>query len=346
MRDPYETLAVPRSATAPDIKKSLRRLAKKLHWDKNNPRAAALLAEIKAAYQHEILGAKRRTFDRGDTFKRDGIDPKDNPMPEGVAIVISEFTFSMAGLIVGMAIIAASPLIVRTLTPQMGINATSDGGHQVFSRIAASEERIPLSELRDLRVGSESRLPFPRLPQDSADKAPATAAPTDQNAIQNTPHSQQDHEPFELLIGRSETLLSQGDAEAARILLQPAVEAHDAGATLALGATYDPVMLAILQVRGVAADASLARYWYGKASEFGSQKAQQRLALLANALVEGKRGVVRQPIHVAASHEVVPHVAPRAAAPPSTAVSAPGIGARLARDDASRTLPALIGVSY
>jgi DnaJ-class molecular chaperone len=68
MRDPYEVLGVPRTASQDDVKKAYRRLAKKLHPDanKNDAKAAVKFAELNAAY--EILGEddKRKAFDRGE----------------------------------------------------------------------------------------------------------------------------------------------------------------------------------------------------------------------------------------------------------------------------------------
>jgi hypothetical protein len=182
--------------------------------------------------------------------------------------------------------------------------------------------------------------------ESSADKVLATAAPKDQNAIQQATDSQRDHE---LLIGRSEKLLSEGDVEAARILLQPAAEARDARAALALGSTYDPIVLAILQAHGVAADVSLALDWYKKAQEFGSREAQQRLRLLATALAEPKRRVVRPPIHVTVSHVAAPRVAALPQNPNGVRVAGERLGAipdPSIRDDASRKLPVVFGVSY
>jgi hypothetical protein len=449
MRDPYQSLAVPRSATAEDISKSFRLLAKKLHPDinKNDPKAAVLLAELNAA--HAILGdkARRRAFDRGE------IDAEGKLIPDTAAI--SSLTLSLTVLMVAVAMffasLAASTLLMRSPIPEMGM---SDGRDRDLSRVGANEEGAPVaqSEQPDSRVWSESRLRFPqsvsyvaahtiplgiqvtgepfglaleisglpsrttisrgrRLPgvggwrilaadvgnamiylppgfsgavdlavelrffddtvvdrgllhfecpqtdpikpagaaavsESSADKVLATAAPKDQNAIQQATDSQRDHE---LLIGRSEKLLSEGDVEAARILLQPAAEARDARAALALGSTYDPIVLAILQAHGVAADVSLALDWYKKAQEFGSREAQQRLRLLATALAEPKRRVVRPPIHVTVSHVAAPRVAALPQNPNGVRVAGDRLGAipdPSIRDDASRKLPVVFGVSY
>lgn len=68
MRDPYDVLGVARSASADDIKKAFRRLAKKHHPDQNrdDPKAQGAFAEVNSAY--EILGdaPKKAQFDRGE----------------------------------------------------------------------------------------------------------------------------------------------------------------------------------------------------------------------------------------------------------------------------------------
>jgi len=79
MRDPYEVLGVPRSASAAAIKSAFRKAAKKHHPDSNkgDPKAAARFAEINAA--NEILGDedKRKQFDRGE------IDAEGKPRFQG-----------------------------------------------------------------------------------------------------------------------------------------------------------------------------------------------------------------------------------------------------------------------
>jgi hypothetical protein len=471
MRDPYESLAVPRSATADDIKKSFRALAKRLHPDANNdnPMAAALFAELNAA--HQILGdeEKRRAFDQGE------IDAEGKPTHQVIAPARPSTWHIVTRLMVVMVMLATTAiLIMRGLAPEEKINPNSDSGDSILSGAGAKEEQVraarpelpepgvksephlilqqgvsyaaadglplgiqvdgekvglvleisglpsgtTISSGRQLGVGRwrilardignaiihpppefngtidlaiELRLiddtivdygslhlewlqkptiapaPTEAVPamaaseatgsvapsESSADKALATAALTDQNAIQHAPESHRDHEPIELLIGRSEKLLGEGNVEAARFLLQPAAEAHNARAALALGTTYDPIMLAILQARGVTADASLAFDWYRKAQQFGSQEAQQRLRLLTTASTEPKRRVVRAPIHAAVSRVVGTHVeAPRVASPARDpdGVSVPGDRAGAVPDRSIRAqlvrLPALSGVGY
>ena len=76
--------------------------------------------------------------------------------------------------------------------------------------------------------------------------------------------------------------IAAGDVVTARIVFQRAAEAGDANAAMALGATYDPTVLAKLGVAGLGADVEKARTWYQKAESLGSAEATRRLAILAN----------------------------------------------------------------
>ena len=78
MRDPYTVLGLAKGASAADIKKAFRRLAKQYHPDQSKePKAKEKFAEISAAY--EILGdeKKRGAFDRGE------IDAEGKPKFQG-----------------------------------------------------------------------------------------------------------------------------------------------------------------------------------------------------------------------------------------------------------------------
>jgi hypothetical protein len=91
-----------------------------------------------------------------------------------------------------------------------------------------------------------------------------------------------DPESIKLLIQQGEQFVASGDLLSARLVFRRAAEAGDAAAALALGATYDPVVLAKMGVRGMGADVEKARGWYEKAKEFGSPDAPRRLEMLAN----------------------------------------------------------------
>ncbi len=88
-------------------------------------------------------------------------------------------------------------------------------------------------------------------------------------------------EEIEMLLTQGEHFISVGDVATARVLFGRAAEAGDGTAALALGATYDPGVLAKLGVRGIVPDAEKARRWYQKARELGSPEAPSWLAKLA-----------------------------------------------------------------
>jgi hypothetical protein len=85
-----------------------------------------------------------------------------------------------------------------------------------------------------------------------------------------------------LLVERGKQFFDVGDLIAARILFLRAANAGNAAAAIAMGATYDPVVLADRGVRGVAADLDKARSWYEKAKDMGSPEGPRRLEMLAN----------------------------------------------------------------
>jgi DnaJ-class molecular chaperone len=67
MRNPYDVLGVPKSASAAEIKSAFRKLAKKYHPDQSKePRAKERFAEVGSAYEILSDEKKRGAFDRGE----------------------------------------------------------------------------------------------------------------------------------------------------------------------------------------------------------------------------------------------------------------------------------------
>jgi hypothetical protein len=148
-----------------------------------------------------------------------------------------------------------------------------------------AENRYRLQRVAPTEPGATNGIPaagenLPAAPAVSSAPSPALAlarpTPTDRRPAPTIAA-----EDIAMLLERGEQFISVGDVAAARVLFERAAEAGDASAALALGATYDPVVLAQLGVRGIAPDATKAQLWYQKAREHGSPEAPAWLAKIA-----------------------------------------------------------------
>jgi hypothetical protein len=134
-----------------------------------------------------------------------------------------------------------------------------------------------LSEANASPVPVEAALPAPA-------PAPApqpTIAPPSNDAAAPPPITLSlASDEIAMLLKRGKDAFSTGDLAAARLLLRRAAEAGSAEAALALGATFDPLVIRRLGAIGAAPDAAQARQWYQKAVALGSTTASQPLSQL------------------------------------------------------------------
>jgi hypothetical protein len=109
---------------------------------------------------------------------------------------------------------------------------------------------------------------------------PTTAPPSSDVAVVPSVSLSLASDEIAMLLKRGKDAFSTGDLAAARLLLRRAAEAGSAEAALALGATFDPLVIRRLGAIGAAPDAAQARQWYQKAVALGSTTASQPLSQL------------------------------------------------------------------
>jgi hypothetical protein len=111
----------------------------------------------------------------------------------------------------------------------------------------------------------------------SAVQVRAPAAATSSAA---PPARKLDADELAALLSRARGLLTAGDIPPARLLLERAADAQEAGAALLLARTYDPDVLGTQDIRNIVTDPATARAWYQRAAQLGSTDAQRRLSQL------------------------------------------------------------------
>jgi len=104
---------------------------------------------------------------------------------------------------------------------------------------------------------------------------PAAAAPPAGTAAVHI-----DNAEIATMINRGKDFLMSGDLASARLLLRRAADGGSAEAALALGATFDPLVIQRLGAIGTTPDIAQARQWYKRAAALGSAAATGQLAKL------------------------------------------------------------------
>jgi hypothetical protein len=122
--------------------------------------------------------------------------------------------------------------------------------------------------------------PSPAEAMPAAVPPPVAPPPSSDAAVTQIVSLPLDSDEIAMLLKRGKDAFSTGDLAAARLLLRRAAEAGSAEGALALGATFDPLVIRRLGAIGAAPDAAQARQWYQKAVALGSPTASQPLAQL------------------------------------------------------------------
>jgi hypothetical protein len=144
---------------------------------------------------------------------------------------------------------------------------------------------VPQSPARTETVVPQRSL-FPELNMLAPDAVPqgetdvALASPATDVPVDATPAEAIATQQVNQLITRGDQLMDLGDISSARLFYERAAQDGDPRAQTALGKSYDPLIFGSLQVRGTPADPQLARIWYLRGVQGGSQEAMTRLQAL------------------------------------------------------------------
>jgi hypothetical protein len=132
-------------------------------------------------------------------------------------------------------------------------------------------------------VGVSSPVAVAATPVASLSAPGPTAPPQSALPAPESPALQISDDEINTLVKRGQDLFQTGDLASARLLLRRAADAGSASAALALGSTFDPVVIQRLGAIGIEPDAARARKWYQRAVELASTTASQQLAKLDQA---------------------------------------------------------------
>jgi len=210
--------------------------------------------------------------------ERPSLDPVAVPMPPFEQQSVSAALLARVAGAIGLAALAAFVVVGAMPQPRLFATAAQE------PVVAKADAIVPSPFVTIAAEPAALAEPFAAIPVKAETEPAIMSRALEQPAPVAANLRSLDRGEVTMLLKRGEDLTAQGDIAAARLMLTRAAEAGEARAALTLGATYDADMLRRLGVRGVAADAALARAWYEKAAEYGSGEATRRLEQFAQSV--------------------------------------------------------------
>jgi hypothetical protein len=218
------------------------------------------------------------------------LNPEKIPQPP-IADAQSLWPFAFRlGAVVAAAAIAAWGLVLLSGANQVGSETVQADAPPTEQPAAPAVKRVKLIQVRsadETAPAAQEQLAAQQQP--TAPMQNLSIGPPQPPPIASQPAASQsasgtvvlDRDEIAMLVKRGKDFLSEGDLASARLLLRRAAEAGSAEAALALGASFDPIVIERLGAVGVQPDAARARKWYQTAATLGSEAASQQLATLA-----------------------------------------------------------------
>jgi TPR repeat protein len=206
--------------------------------------------------------------------------------PTDSATISDSATNSVSATMAGLpeerlAAVAPAQMNRPPEAPQTGDNVSANAQPEQMAERG-------LSRIETSAVAADARAAEPKeAPEPSSDPAPGASVPGGAQssnpppATATPPKPARNPEDVALLLQRGRALFEAGDIAAARLFFRRAANAGDAAAAVAMGATYDPDVLAKRFIRGIEADPQEARTWYEKARALGSPEGPRRIEMLA-----------------------------------------------------------------
>jgi hypothetical protein len=236
--------------------------------------------------------------------RSDGPDRHDleDPLGKDRREVIGSRRILKTGVLTASAIAIVFALSFLETTRAVIVNAkASFSGMQPRQSDTAPASSAP-QPVRDARLANAGQPSAPGAKTTGSSSASPTTAATPtreeiatafQTALQSqaaipqpppapSPARRLDADELAALLKRAKSLIAIGDIVPARLLLERAADAQEAGAALLLAQTYDPAVLGTPDARSITPDPATARGWYQKAARLGSRDAQQRLDQMQN----------------------------------------------------------------